>query len=144
MNGFADGLVGAGLSKLLPKYPRPLDTPSYHGRVQSNLVLLKQYRTVLEAAFPNKQVQYAAAAVLFHFDLHKRNVFVSDDDSLIITGIIDWQSSSIELAFWYVDEFATSRLVYLCLNRLPHGVDDDDLCAQAYEVCTELLYNMER
>lgn len=45
-----------------------------------------------------------AAPTLYHADLHKRNVFVSDDDPTIITGLIDWQSSSIEPAFEYADE----------------------------------------
>ncbi|EDN03226.1 predicted protein [Histoplasma mississippiense (nom. inval.)] len=34
-------------------------------------------------------------------DLHKRNIFVSEDDPSIVTGIIDWQSTSIEPAFCY-------------------------------------------
>lgn len=46
----------------------------------------------------------AAAPTLHHPDLHKRNVFVSADDPTVITGIIDWQSTSIEPAFWYSDD----------------------------------------
>ncbi len=42
-------------------------------------------------------------ATLCHADLHKRNIFVSDEDPSVITGIIDWQSSSIEPAFEYAD-----------------------------------------
>lgn len=50
------------------------------------------------------RIQEAAIPTLFHPDLHKRNIFVSDDDPSTITGIIDWQSASIEPAFWYADE----------------------------------------
>jgi hypothetical protein len=33
-------------------------------------------------------------------------MFVSDDDPAVITGVIDWQSSSIEPAFWYAERGA--------------------------------------
>jgi aminoglycoside/choline kinase family phosphotransferase len=50
------------------------------------------------------RIRNAATPTLLHPDLHKRNIFVSDDDPAVITGIIDWQSSSIEPAFWYADD----------------------------------------
>jgi aminoglycoside phosphotransferase (APT) family kinase protein len=43
-------------------------------------------------------------STLLHADLHERNIFVSDDDPTIITGLIDCQSSSIEPDFVYADE----------------------------------------
>jgi aminoglycoside/choline kinase family phosphotransferase len=50
------------------------------------------------------RIRNAVTPTLLHPDLHKRNIFVSDDDPAVITGIIDWQSSSIEPAFWYADD----------------------------------------
>lgn len=47
--------------------------------------------------------------------------FVSEDDPTIITAMIDWQSSSIEPAFWYTDEapdFATPIAYYSDDTRL--------------------------
>lgn len=74
------------------------------------------------------QIQGAATPVLLHHDLNKRNIFVSEDDPAIVTSIIDWQSTSIEPAFWYADEapdFAT-----------PVGPDKNDLLRQS--LCTLL------
>ncbi|KAJ5144279.1 hypothetical protein N7526_001787 [Penicillium atrosanguineum] len=87
---------------------------------------------------PYSRVHDAAVPTLFHPDLHKRNIFVSDDDPTIITGIVDWQSSSIEPAFWYADEipdFAT------CSSSSASSAPsvDDDLCTKAYEICTQFL-----
>ena len=76
-----------------------------------------------------------AVPLLFHPDLNKRNIFVSDDDSTIITGIIDWQSSSIEPAFWYADEvpdFAQVATQYI-------DKDQAELCAKAFDACTQYL-----
>ena len=50
------------------------------------------------------QIQKAAVPILLHPDLHKRNVFVSDEDPTVIVGIIDWQSSSIDPAFMHANE----------------------------------------
>jgi hypothetical protein len=76
--------------------------------------------------------------------LHKRNIFVSDSESSKITGIIDWQSTSIEPAFIYANEtpdFAT--LVDDMPKTERDGQDqamqkkkqkDIQLCAEAFEV----------
>lgn len=73
------------------------------------------------------RIQAAATPTLFHPDLHKRNIFVSEDDPSKITGIIDWQSASIELAFWYADEvpdFATP------------DDSENNVCARAFDACS--------
>lgn len=75
----------------------------------------------------DSRIQAAAAPTLFHPDLHKRNIFVSETDSSKITGIIDWQSASIEPAFWYADEVPD------------FAVPDDsenDLSAKAFDACS--------
>lgn len=41
---------------------------------------------------------------MFHSDLHKRNIFVSEENPTVVTGFIDWQLTRIEPAFYYADE----------------------------------------
>lgn len=41
--------------------------------------------------------------MMFHPDLHKRNIFVSEEDPTVVSAIIDWQSTSIDPAFWYAN-----------------------------------------
>ncbi len=50
------------------------------------------------------RIKETATPTLCHPDLHRRNIFVSDDDPTVVTDIIDWQSSSINPAFQYADE----------------------------------------
>lgn len=99
---------------------------------------------VLYDLIKEPQVQRVARPTLLHADLHKRNIFVSDSEPSKITGIIDWQSTSIEPAFIYANEtpdFAT------LVDRMPEtardGQDqamqkkkqkDIQLCAEAFEV----------
>jgi hypothetical protein len=85
------------------------------------------------------RIRDVATPTLFHPDLHERNIFVSDDDPTIITGIIDWQSCSIEPAFWYADEvpdFARPIAHSSVEDRLE---PNSELCAKAFDVCTQYL-----
>jgi hypothetical protein len=84
----------------------------------------------------DSRVHDAAVPTLFHPNLHKRNILVSEDDPSIITGIIDWQSSSIEPAFWYADEVPDFATCLSPSGSSAQSVDDGDLCTKAYEVCT--------
>jgi aminoglycoside phosphotransferase (APT) family kinase protein len=45
------------------------------------------------------QIQKHSRPLLLHPGLHKRNIFVSEDDPTVITAIIDWQGASVEPAF---------------------------------------------
>jgi hypothetical protein len=45
-----------------------------------------------------------AGPTLLHLDIHKRNIFVSEDDPSSVTAVIDWQSTSPEPAFVYATE----------------------------------------
>lgn len=69
----------------------------------------------------------SANPVLFHPDLHKRNIFVSEEDSSLIPGIIDWQGASIEPGFWYSDEVPG------------FAGPDDKVSAQTSEISTRFL-----
>lgn len=89
LGAYSDGLVDAGLSRIPPRDSQLPNRPFYHGSVQTHLDLLECGRTVLNAMSADSQVHDAAAPTLFHPDLHMRNIFVSDHDPLVITGIID-------------------------------------------------------
>lgn len=85
----------------------------------------------------DSRILNAAVPTLFHPDLHKRNIFVSEDDPTVVTGIIDWQSASIEPAFWYADDvpdFARS-------TPDPFGQSDpnSELCTKAFDACVQFL-----
>lgn len=60
------------------------------------------------------QMKDTSVPMLFHPDLHKRNVFVSEEDPAVVTAILDWQGSAVEPAFWYrwdIPDFAGMKLV---------------------------------
>lgn len=84
-------------------------------------------------------IQDAAVPVIFHPDLHKRNIFVSEEDPTVVSDIIDWQSSSIEPAFWYADEIPDFA------QPVPDPLDEgriepkSEACAKAYDACIRLL-----
>ncbi|GLA81919.1 hypothetical protein AtubIFM56815_006098 [Aspergillus tubingensis] len=90
---YCDGLIDAGLSRLPAVDLEMKRRPMYHGSVETHKMLLAQTRDLMRY-------------------LHKRNIFVLEDDPSEITAIIDWQAASIEPAFCYADEipdFATEN-----------------------------------
>lgn len=134
---YCDGLVDVGVSRIPPVNVAPQNLHRYHGSVPMHLHLLEFGRTVLNSMPKDHRIQSAATPTLFHPDLHKRNIFVSDDDPTVITSIIDWQSASIEPAFWYADEVPDFAITS------PHPSFENQLkpnskqCAKAFEICTQ-------
>ncbi|KAL3447722.1 hypothetical protein BJX65DRAFT_295555 [Aspergillus insuetus] len=109
---FSDGLIDAGLSRVPPTDTVPDSRPTYHGSPEAHAALLKAARSDLKQMALDPQIQKHSRPLLLHPDLHKRNIFVSEDDPTVITPIIDWQGASVEPAFWYSDEipdFATEH-----------------------------------
>ncbi|KAI9036879.1 phosphotransferase family protein [Aspergillus affinis] len=123
---------------------------SYQGQVHEHQQLLQTSNDVLERLLDDKRIQDAASPTLLHPDFHKRNIYVSADDPTVITGLIDWQTASIEPAFIYENEtpdFAAP----------PNSEDEDTLedekseaqrakerkdasiCHQTYDVCMKGL-----
>ncbi len=51
--------------------------------------LLSSARAVIRKLSEDPRVQGAAKATLCHADLHKRNIFIADDDPTVITAFID-------------------------------------------------------
>ncbi|KAK7188470.1 hypothetical protein PSPO01_05661 [Paraphaeosphaeria sporulosa] len=72
-------------------------------------------------------------------DLHRENIFVAEEGPGIITPIIDWQSSSIEPAFWPADE------VPGLVQHIPDPPDKDpnepkrEACAKVFVASIQLL-----
>ncbi|KFY67899.1 hypothetical protein V496_01348 [Pseudogymnoascus sp. VKM F-4515 (FW-2607)] len=137
ITAYSNGLIDAGVSRVPPVDSLLHNLLRCYGSVETHLRLLKFGRAVINNMSNDQRVRDTATPTLFHPDLHKRNIFVSDDDPTVITGIIDWQSASIEPAFWYADEvpdFATT---------LPHPSLENQLepnserCEKAFEVCTQ-------
>ena len=99
-----------GLSKLptddvdMSKYPPYQGTPQEHRR------LLETARTALQViAADSPLFDQASKPMLYHPDLNKRNVFVSQDDPRTVSTFIDWQSAFIAPAFehaWGRPDFA--------------------------------------
>jgi hypothetical protein len=87
----------------------------------------------------DRRIRNAATPTLFHPDLHKRNIFVSDDDPTIITGIIDWQSSSIEPAFWYANEIPDFARPVAHPSLKDQLEPNSERCAKAFNICTQFL-----
>ncbi|KAH8698635.1 phosphotransferase enzyme family protein [Talaromyces proteolyticus] len=130
LNEYCDGLVDAGISRIPPNDCAAEKRALYHGSVQEHLSLLECTRSVLKEMCTHPQIQAVSTPTLFHPDLHKRNIFVSEDDPSKITDIIDWQSVSIEPAFWYADEVPDFAI--------PDD-SENNVCAKAFDTCSRFL-----
>ena len=103
--------------------------------VETHLYLLETSRPILKRMSVGPRIRNAASPTLFHPDLQKRNFFVSEDDPTVITDIIDWQSASVEPAFWYADEIPD----FARATAHPSLDPNSDRCAKAFDVCTQFL-----
>ncbi|KAJ5563253.1 hypothetical protein N7535_008417 [Penicillium sp. DV-2018c] len=65
---------------------------------------LGEISQVIVELIEGKRIADAATPALLHSDSHKRNIYVSAKDPTVITGLIDWKSTSIKPAFIYADE----------------------------------------
>lgn len=99
-SAYCDGLLDVGYSRL----PSQDANHDVCHRISAHENLLHNGREVLQSLSKDPRILKSANPTLFHPDLHMRNIFVSEDDPTIITGFIDWQSSSIEPAIEYTDD----------------------------------------
>lgn len=127
---YSDGLIDAGLSRLPPSTSDGENRPSYHGSIEEHKILLEQARILLKAISTDHRIKTSSQPVLYHPDLHTRNIFVSEKDPSVITGIIDWQAASIEPAFWYSDEIPDFAI---------SDGTGDDVYTQAFNVASQFL-----
>jgi hypothetical protein len=72
--------------------------------VQEHLRLLSISDRVIAELIKSPSIQEVATPTLLHPDIHKRNIYVSEEDPSCVTAIIDWQSTSIELIFVYANQ----------------------------------------
>ncbi|EEP78409.1 predicted protein [Uncinocarpus reesii 1704] len=91
--------------------------------------LLNQGQAVFPKLIQHPQLQSNAAPTIFHPDLHKRNIFVSEDDPTVVTNLIDWQSASIEPAFYYSDDVPDFAKPPSEETETPTG---EDYCSKVY------------
>lgn len=72
--------------------------------MEDHLQLLETNEKILEAVGNTTAFQDSCSPLLFHPDLHARNIFVDPNDPKNIVGLIDWQSAAIEPAFVHAVE----------------------------------------
>ncbi|KAI4608912.1 hypothetical protein J4E83_008951 [Alternaria metachromatica] len=115
LSTFTSALTDVGLSRLPPAIiASTLRLPSYHGTISEHKVLLEYCRAITKQMIQTTLMQTVSTPILFHPDLHSRNIFVSDEDPTVLTAILDWQASAIQPAFWYADstpDFAQKEVV---------------------------------
>ncbi|KAI4701951.1 hypothetical protein J4E89_010470 [Alternaria sp. Ai002NY15] len=104
LSTFSSALTDVGLSRLPPaSIASSLRLPSYHGTISEHKVFLEYCRAITKQMIQTTLMQMVSTPILFHPDLHSRNIFVSEEDSTVLTAILDWQSSAVQPAFWYAD-----------------------------------------
>ncbi|KAL9099824.1 MAG: hypothetical protein Q9163_004727 [Psora crenata] len=129
LTAYCDGLIDTGFSRLPSREIALADKPPFHGSVATHTRLLNAARGVIQKLAEDPRIRGAATATLWHADLHKRNIFVSDDDPSVITDLIDWQSSSIEPAFEYADYIPEEKPAEI----------QAALCKKAFDICLQAL-----
>lgn len=75
----------------------------------------------------------AADTMLLHADFHKRNIFVSESDPTVITGVINWTSTNIQPAFMYaldIPDFACMREDLPFLKGLASAMRKEDMSSK--------------
>lgn len=72
--------------------------------VQDHSQLLETSAMTLKVIEEATALQESFGPLLFHLDLHARNIFVNPDDPTQILGIIDWQSAAVEPASIHAQE----------------------------------------
>ena len=116
---------------------------TYQGTVEEHTRLLNATKMVMSQLVEHIPLRDAAAPILLHPDFHKRNIFVSETDPTIITGVIDWQSASVQPAFMYATEtpdFASLPEDLPFLKKLgepeeesEHELKSASICAQTFD-----------
>ncbi|OQD74386.1 hypothetical protein PENDEC_c011G01601 [Penicillium decumbens] len=132
---YCRGLIDTGFSRLPKEEINSRDFLPYQGSVQDHIRLLKISQEVMQNLIEDTRIKDAATPALLHPDFHKRNIYVSAEEPTVITGLIDWQSTSIEPAFIYANETPD-------FAALPGGPEGDPLKKEQNE--KEMSGQMER
>ncbi|QVM11227.1 hypothetical protein D8B26_005880 [Coccidioides posadasii str. Silveira] len=97
LDDYVSGLIDTALSRI-PKQPD--NHLPYRGSVEEHIRLVNICRETMHKLVQSPRIQEAGMPTLIHADYNKRNIFVSDDPT-VITVIIDWQLTCVEPAFIY-------------------------------------------
>lgn len=97
-------------------------------------------------------LQDSSSPMLFHPDLHARNIFVDPKDPTHILGIIDWQTAANEPAFVHAQDtpdFAEEPVLDRTLdadmsNDLREAQDHDRRCGQVWAVMAYICPKLGR
>ncbi|KAL8786282.1 MAG: hypothetical protein Q9213_002877 [Squamulea squamosa] len=136
VTAYCDGLIDTGLSRLPPSEQTRSDRFLFAEPAEVHARLLSYGRDVLRILATDPRIIAAAKPTLYHSDLHKRNIFVFEEDPTNVTDIIDWQSSSIQPAFEYADEIPDFILPSANAKASSQSVDAGaELCQAAYDAC---------
>ncbi|KAJ5958954.1 uncharacterized protein N7479_006104 [Penicillium vulpinum] len=156
LTSYCRGLIDTGFSRL-PKEAKAASSREslpHQGSIQDHIRLLKITQEVMKKLAEDKRIADAATPVLLHPDFHKRNIYVSPDDPTVITGLIDWQSTSIEPALTYAHETPDFAAVPAIPEEDPSDNEQDDpevskqkeqelkdasICHQTYDVVMTAL-----
>jgi hypothetical protein len=88
LQSYCTGLIDAGFSRI-PQYNGPVYELPYRGSVQEHLRLLSISERVIEELVKSPSIQGVSAPTLLHPDIHRRNIYVSEEDPSCVTAIID-------------------------------------------------------
>lgn len=154
LTSYCVGLIETGFSRLPKENAVNRELLPHQGSIQDHIRLLKISQEVMQKLVKDKRIQDAATPALLHPDFHKRNIYVSAKEPTVITGLLDWQSTSIEPAFIYANE--TPDFAALPdwpeenmfenrqdENKVPDHKEqewkDVSICYQTYDVCMKGL-----
>ncbi|EMF09799.1 uncharacterized protein SEPMUDRAFT_165565 [Sphaerulina musiva SO2202] len=96
LQGFADSLVDVGIARVPTELPTIASGPPYQGLPQEHRDMLTTALSIFQAISTSPSVQKASKPLLYHPDLHARNIFVSEHTPTL-------QGTSVEPAFWHAD-----------------------------------------
>ena len=102
ISSYCSGLIDTGYSRV----PETTNTKKagLNEKIQAHLRLLESSEQVIRELIKSSEIMNISAPMLLHPDLHKRNIFVSDEDPSLVTAVIDWQSAGIEPVFSFANE----------------------------------------
>lgn len=109
-----------------------MQLPSFlRGSTEDHRSFLHMGKEALPTIANSAKISDNAQPILWHTDLHMGNIFVSENDPGIVTGIIDWQNTTISPAFLQVrwPIFLTPPEDYqigLVMPGLPAGFENMD------------------
>lgn len=75
---------------------------SLYGATDDHRYLLNSVKEALPSIAKSTKLSNQTQPILWHTDLHMGNIFVSQDDPAVVTGIIDWQNTIVNPAFLQV------------------------------------------